>query len=234
MSENFPYHVAIIMDGNGRWAKQQGKNRTYGHYIGSNVVDKIVEAAIEEGVKYLTLYTFSTENWKRPKSEIRFLMFLLKKQLIKKRELFLRKNVKFNVIGDIDVFEDEIKENINQLIEITENNTGLRVSLALNYGGRYEIVRASKEIARKVKEGLIEPDEIDEKLFAQHLYTYDMPDVDLLIRTGGEKRVSNFLLWQISYGEFVFFDKHWPEFSSDDLKVAIEEFKRRKRKFGGL
>ncbi|WP_025209296.1 isoprenyl transferase [Hippea sp. KM1] len=234
MGENFPYHVAIIMDGNGRWAKQQGKNRTYGHYIGSNVVDRIVEAAIDEGVRYLTLYTFSTENWKRPKSEIRFLMVLLKKQLVKKRDLFLKKNVRFGVIGEIDSFDEQIRENIEGLIEATQNNTGLRVNLALNYGGRYEIVRAARQIAEEVKRGDIDPNQIDEGLFARYLYAHDIPDVDLLIRTGGEKRVSNFLLWQISYAEFVFVDKYWPEFTRDDLRAAIEEFKRRKRRFGGL
>ncbi len=234
MNNNFPEHVAIIMDGNGRWATSLGKKRTYGHYIGSIVVDKITRAAAQLGVKYLTLYTFSTENWRRPKSEIRFLMALLKTQLRKKEALFQENDISFGVIGDISVFEKEIRGMIQELIHETRENTKMRLTLALNYGGKYEIVQAAKRIAQDVKSGKLEIEKIDEKLFPKYLYTYDMPDVDLLIRTGGEKRISNFLLWQSSYAEFVFFDKYWPEFTENDLKMAIDEFKTRKRRFGGL
>ncbi len=234
MVENFPKHVAIIMDGNGRWATSLGKKRTYGHYIGSQTVDKITKAAAELGVRYLTLFTFSTENWKRPKSEIRFLMSLLKNLLRKKERLFVDNSIQFNVLGDLSVFDEKIRAMIYKLIDKTKDYKRMRLSLALNYGGKHEIVDASKKICRDVQNGNIKPEMIDEELFAKYLYTFDMPDVDLLIRTGGEKRISNFLLWQSSYAEFVFFDKYWPDFTEDDLRLAIDEFKKRKRRFGGL
>ncbi len=234
MQENFPEHVAIIMDGNGRWATSLGKKRTYGHYIGSLIVNKITESAAKIGIKYLTLYAFSTENWRRPKSEVMFLMALLKTQLGKKEALFRENDIQFRVIGDFSVFDDRIVAMINGLMSKTKNNKGMRLTLALNYGGKHEIARAAKRLCEDVKNGNIKICDIDEALFKNYLYTFDMPDVDLLIRTGGEKRVSNFLLWQSSYAEFVFFDKYWPEFTEDDLVLAIDEFKRRKRRFGGL
>ncbi len=234
MQENFPKHVAVIMDGNGRWATSLGKKRTYGHYIGSLVVDKITKSAAKIGIKYLTLYAFSTENWSRPKSEVRFLMALLKTQLRKKERLFEDNNVKFGVIGNLSAFDSRIVEVINGLIKKTANNNGMKLNLALNYGGKYEIVQAVKKVCEDAKNKYLNIDNIDEKIFERYLYTHDMPDVDLLIRTGGEKRISNFLLWQSSYAEFVFFDKHWPEFTEDDLVAAIDEFKQRKRRFGGL
>ncbi len=234
MQENFPKHVAIIMDGNGRWATSLGKKRTYGHYIGSLVVDKIAKAAAKKGIEYLTLYTFSTENWKRPKSEVRFLMALLKTQLRKKEILFRENEIRFGVIGDISAFDSKIVEVISDLMKKTENNAGMRLNLALNYGGKHEIVQAAKKMCEDAKNKSVNIDNIDEKIFEKYLYTCGMPDVDLLIRTGGEKRISNFLLWQLSYAEFVFFDKYWPEFTEDDLALAIDEFKRRKRRFGGL
>lgn len=234
MQENFPKHVAIIMDGNGRWATSLGKKRTYGHYIGSLVVDKITKAAARIGIKYLTLYAFSTENWSRPKSEVRFLMALLKTQLRKKERLFEDNNVKFGVIGNLSAFDNSIVEVVNGLIKKTENNNGMKLNLALNYGGKYEIVQAVKKVCKDAKNKSLNIDNIDEKIFEGYLYTHGMPDVDLLIRTGGEKRISNFLLWQSSYAEFVFFDKYWPEFTEDDLVAAIDEFKQRKRRFGGL
>ncbi len=234
MAENFPKHVAIIMDGNGRWATSLGKKRTYGHYVGSLVVDKITKAAANIGIKYLTLYTFSTENWKRPKSEVRYLMALLKTQLRKKEVLFRENDVQFRVIGDLSAFDDRIVTMIKDLIGKTENNKRMRLTLALNYGGKHEIVQAAKRLCEDVKKGNVDVCDIDEGLFENYLYTFDMPDVDLLIRTGGEKRISNFLLWQSSYAEFVFFDKYWPEFTEEDLLRAIDEFKRRKRRFGGL
>ncbi len=234
MAENFPEHVAIIMDGNGRWATSLGKKRTYGHYVGSLVVDKITKTAANVGIKYLTLYTFSTENWKRPKSEVRYLMALLKTQLRKKEVLFRENDVQFKVIGDLSVFDDRIVTMIKDLIGKTENNRRMRLTLALNYGGKHEIVQAAKRLCEDVKKGNVNVCDINEGLFENYLYTFDMPDVDLLIRTGGEKRISNFLLWQSSYAEFVFFDKYWPEFTEEDLLRAIDEFKRRKRRFGGL
>jgi len=234
MAENFPKHVAIIMDGNGRWATSLGRKRTYGHYIGSLIVDKITKAAANIGVKYLTLYTFSTENWKRPKSEVRYLMALLKTQLRKKEVLFRENDVQFKVIGDLSAFDDRIVKMINGLIEKTKSNKRMRLTLALNYGGKHEIVQAAKRLCEDVRNGNVKIGDIDERFFEKYLYTFDMPDVDLLIRTGGEKRISNFLLWQSSYAEFVFFDKYWPEFTEDDLVLAIDEFKRRKRRFGGL
>ncbi len=229
-----PIHVAIIMDGNGRWATSLGKNRTYGHYIGSQVVDSISRYCADIGIKYLTLYTFSTENWKRPKSEIRFLMSLLKTQIKKKKELFKENNIRFNVIGDISKLENTIREILSTTIKETKNNKKLTLTLALNYGSRYEITQAVKTIALDAKQGNLKPENITESTIENYLYTKDMPDVDLLIRTGGEKRISNFLLWQSSYAEFVFFDKYWPEFTEKDLQQAIDEFKIRKRRFGGL
>ncbi len=234
MENNFPKHVAIIMDGNGRWATSLGRKRTYGHYVGSLIVDKITKAAARLGVKYLTLYTFSTENWKRPKSEVRFLMSLLKVQLRKKEKLFQENDIEFGVIGDLSVFNEEVKRMIAGLVERTRGNRKMRLTLALNYGGKHEIALACRKLCMDVKEGKRECENIDEELFSKYLYTHDMPDVDLMIRTGGEKRISNFLLYQSSYAEFVFFDKYWPEFTEDDLKLAIDEFKNRKRRFGGL
>ncbi len=234
MENNFPKHVAIIMDGNGRWATSLGRKRTYGHYIGSLTVDKITKAAAKLGIDYLTLYTFSTENWKRPKSEVRYLLSLLKVQLRKKERLFQENDIEFGVIGDLSVFSSEIKEMIAGLVERTKGNQKMRLTLALNYGGKHEIVEACRRFCLDVREGRRECNSIDEELFSHYLYTHDMPDVDLMIRTGGEKRVSNFLLYQSSYAEFVFFDKYWPEFTEDDLKLAIDEFKNRKRRFGGL
>ena len=234
MENNFPKHVAIIMDGNGRWATSLGRKRTYGHYIGSLTVDRITKAAARLGVKYLTLYTFSTENWKRPKSEVRYLLALLRVQLRKKERLFQENDIEFGVIGDLSVFNEEIRSMIAGLRERTRGNSAMRLTLALNYGGKHEIVEACKRICLDIESGKQKCHDINERLFSKYLYTHDMPDVDLMIRTGGEKRISNFLLYQSSYAEFVFFDKYWPEFTEDDLKLAIDEFKNRKRRFGGL
>ncbi len=229
-----PKHVAIIMDGNGRWASSLGKKRTYGHYIGSKVVDVITKASVKAKIRYLTLYAFSTENWKRPKSEVKFLISLLHTQIKKKESLFQENGVKFNVIGDISVYPDKTQDMLRKMMDATKNNTKMTLTLALNYGSKLEITTACKNISEAVKKGEIEPKNISEKTIEQYLFTKDMPDVDLLIRTGGEKRISNFLLWQSSYAEFVFLDKYWPEFTENDLLCAIEEFKHRKRRFGGL
>ncbi len=231
---SYPVHVAIIMDGNGRWALAQGKRRTYGHYIGSQVVDKITKAAVKLKIKYLTLYTFSTENWKRPSSEVRFLISLLDTHLKKEKALLMENNVKFNVIGDISVFPPKTQRMLNDLMETTSRNGSMTLTLALNYGSKLEITQACKKIAQKVLQNRLNINEITESIVAKHLFTSGMPEVDLMIRTGGEKRISNFMLWQCAYAEFVFFDKYWPEFTKEDLEAAIEEFKHRKRRFGGL
>ncbi len=231
---SLPKHVAIIMDGNGRWASSLGKKRTYGHYIGSKVVDSITKASAEIGILYLTLYAFSTENWKRPKPEIKFLISLLNSQMKNKYTLFKKHNIKFNVIGNISVYPQKTQNILHKVMDDTQSNNKMVLTLALNYGSKLELTTACKNIAREVKRGNINPEDITEDTINNHLFTKGIPDVDLLIRTGGEKRVSNFLLWQSSYAEFVFFDKYWPAFSSEDLQKAINEFKQRKRRFGGI
>ena len=229
-----PLHIAIIMDGNGRWALSLGKNRTYGHYIGSNTVDSIVKACIKLKIRYLTLYTFSTENWKRPKSEINFLISLLNTQIKKKENMFIQENIKFNIIGDTDAFPKKTQSILDNIVKKTKNNTEMTLTLALNYGSKFEITQAFKKMAADIINKKIEIEDITEETIDNYLYTKGIPSVDLLIRTGGEKRISNFLLWQSSYAEFVFFQKYWPEFTENDLLFAIDEFKKRKRRFGGL
>ncbi len=234
MSNKTPIHVAIIMDGNGRWALSLGKNRTYGHYIGSKVVDEITKAASGIGIKYLTLYTFSTENWKRPKPEIRFIISLLNIYLKGAERLFRENNIKFNFIGNIKAFPEKTQYILQSVTRKTKHNETMTLTLALNYGSRLEITRACKKIAEDVKEGKLLIADISEGTINNYLYTKGMPDVDLLIRTGREKRISNFLLWKASYAEFVFLDKYWPEFTKFDFIKVIKEFTKRQRKFGGL
>ncbi len=229
-----PLHIAIIMDGNGRWALSLGKNRTYGHYVGSNTVDSIVKACVGLKIKYLTLYAFSTENWKRPKSEIKFLISLLNTQVKKKENIFMQENVKFNTIGNIDAFPKKTQDILNNIEKKTKNNTTMTLTLALNYGSKLEITQAFKKMANDIINKKMKIEDITETVIDNYLYTKGIPSVDLLIRTGGEKRISNFLLWQSSYAEFVFFEKYWPEFTKNDLIIAIDEFKNRKRRFGGL
>ena len=232
-SENFPKHIAIIMDGNRRWARGKNLPVKLGHKAGADNLKKIAKYANKIGVKYLTLYAFSTENWKRSEEEVGGLMFLLKSYL----DDFLKKidtdNIKINVIGDITRLSADIQDSIKKSIEKTKNNTGLVLNIAFNYGGRAELVKATKEIASDVKNGKISEEDINEELISNHLYTVNQPDPDLLIRTSGEMRISGFLIWQISYTEFLFVDKYWPEFSSEDLDLAIEEYKKRNRKYGG-
>ena len=232
-SENFPKHIAIIMDGNRRWARGKNLPVKLGHKAGADNLKKIAKYANKIGVKYLTLYAFSTENWKRSEEEVGGLMFLLKSYL----DDFLKKidtdNIKINVIGDITRLSADIQDSIKKSIAKTENNTGLVLNIAFNYGGRAELVKATKEIASDVKNGKISEEDINEELISNHLYTVNQPDPDLLIRTSGEMRISGFLIWQISYTEFLFVDKYWPEFSSEDLDLAIEEYKKRNRKYGG-
>lgn len=231
---NIPLHIAIIMDGNGRWANLQGKKRIYGHYIGSTVIDKIALKAKKLRVEYLTLYAFSTENWKRPKSEVNFLMTLLAIEVRKKINFLMKENIKFNYLGDISKLPQKQQEAIFDLKEKTKNNQGLKLNFAVNYGSYAEILQACNRICADFYSKENVANQLNEELFEQYLYTKGMPRVDLLIRTGGEKRLSNFLLWQIAYAEIIFLDKYWPEFNEDDFEECIKEFGERKRRFGGL
>ena len=233
MSENsLPKHIAIIMDGNGRWAKQRGFPRTMGHRAGIKSVRRVVEACVELKVSVLTLYAFSVENWQRPKLEINTLMRLLSEFLEKEIDEMNEHDIRFMAIGRLEELPDFVQKRLSRTIEATSRNKGLVLNLALNYGGRSEIVDAVKKIAQKVKRSELDPEEINEASFSQFLYTQGIPDPDLLIRTSGEMRVSNFLLWQISYSEIVVTKKLWPDFNKGDLEKAIQEFQTRERRFG--
>jgi undecaprenyl diphosphate synthase len=229
-----PAHVAIIMDGNGRWAKQRGLPRVEGHRNGVESVRAVVRAAGEVGVKYLTLYAFSVENWNRPKDEVDTLMKYLARFLKNEIGELTRNNVKLEVIGQIYRLPEFVQEQLKKTQEALAKNNGLTLILALSYGGRQEIVEAARAIASKVKAGKLDPAEINEQAISQHLYTHHYPDPDLLIRTSGELRVSNFLLWQISYAEFVVTQTLWPDFRKPEFFAALEEYTRRHRRFGGL
>ena len=227
-----PKHIAIIMDGNGRWAKKRNKNRNYGHRAGGKSVKKIVKACTELGIKNLTLYAFSTENWNRPKLEIDFLMKLLLTSLNEELETLIKNNIKFKIIGNLEKLPKKLKSYLIKVTKKTQNNKKMTLTIALSYGGRKEIVDAIQVIGDKVKNNLISPKNIDESVINQHLYTHYLPDVDLLIRTSGEKRISNFLLWQIAYAELYFTKKLWPDFSTEDLYEAIVNYQKRERRFG--
>jgi undecaprenyl diphosphate synthase len=227
-----PKHVAIIMDGNGRWAKNQGKPRVFGHRNGVNSVQLVVEAAAEIGIKVLTLYTFSTENWNRPKSEIDILMSILVKSLRKELKTLTKNNIKLQTVGKIDILPQKVVKELNEVIDKTKNNTRLTLNLALNYGAREEIVNAIKIISKKVVNKTFSVEEINENIINNHLYTVTLPDVDFLIRTSGEKRISNFLLWQIAYAELYFTDVLWPDFKKEHFFQAIKEYQKRERRFG--
>ena len=227
-----PKHTAIIMDGNGRWAEQKGMPRIFGHQNGVTAVRRIVEAASKFNIKYLTLFTFSVENWDRPRSEVDTLMGLLVQTLKDQFEDMFKNNIKLNAIGDLDTLPGEVREELYTIIESTKDNTGMTLTLALSYGGKQEIFKAVKEISEKVKNDIICLDNFDDSVINDHLYTSNLPDVDLLIRTSGEKRISNFLLWQIAYAELYFTDVYWPDFSEDDLEKAIVEYQNRERRFG--
>ena len=231
-TDRIPAHIAIIMDGNGRWAKKQGLTRLYGHQNGITSIRDIVTFGAKIGIKYLTLYAFSTENWGRPKLEVRKLMQLLKDYLTKELPTFMENNIRFNTIGLIDGLPPVVQEKIAYAVEQTANNDGLTLTLALNYSGRSELKIAVQKIAADVRNGLISPDDIDEQTISNYLFTADMPDPDLLIRTSGEMRVSNFLLWQISYTEIWITDLLWPEFRREHLIEAIKSFQQRERRFG--
>ena len=230
--ENLPVHIAIIMDGNRRWAKEKDLETKQGHKEGAENLKRIAKYANEIGIKYLTVYAFSTENWKRTEEEVGALMFLLKwylNDLLNSSDL---DNVKINVLGDITRLDPGIQKLILKLEDKTKDYTGLKLNIAFNYGGRDEITRAVKSIATSVKNNEISVEDINEDLISNTIYTAGMPDPDLLIRPGGEKRISNFLPWQLSYTEFIFTDKYWPDFNRDDLDEAILEYERRNRKFG--
>ena len=225
-----PQHVAIIMDGNGRWAQERGKKRMEGHSVGVDRVHEITEAATNLGLKYLTLYTFSIENWNRPKEEVDALMQLLMERIDSK--LFMENNVGFKVIGDRSRLPDLVLEALESLEDVTSNNDGMCLTMAVSYSSKWELTDATKRIATKVKIGEIEPEDIDEKLISDHLLTAYMPDPDLMIRTGGEKRISNYLLWQTAYSEFYFTDIYWPQFGPEELYKAIVDYQHRQRRFG--
>ena len=225
-----PQHVAIIMDGNGRWAKARGLERSMGHAEGAETVHEITTAATKLGIKYLTLYTFSTENWNRPAAEVSALMKLLLKHL--EEELFMKNNVRFTTIGDLDRLPKDVYEAVRALEERTKNNTATCLVLALSYSSKWEMTKAMKDIATEVKEGKLNAEDITEETISQHLATNFMPDPDLMIRTGGEQRLSNYLLWQCAYSEFYFTDTFWPDFKEEDLCKAIVEYQGRQRRFG--
>jgi undecaprenyl diphosphate synthase len=230
----FPEHVAIIMDGNGRWAKEKGLPRTAGHREGVKRVQEILRDAHGLGVKFVTLFAFSTENWTRPKREVQMLMHFLDSFLDKQVEEMHKNNVRFLVIGEREPISAKLLKRIAQAQEKTAGNTGLTAILALNYGSRQEMLAACRAFARDVERGSAAPDDLTEKMFSRYLYTRDIPDPDLLIRTSGELRISNFLLWQLSYAELYFTKKYWPDFRTRDLSAAIEDFQGRQRRFGNI
>lgn len=231
--QNLPEHIAIIMDGNRRWAKGKGLTTKEGHKEGSKNLERIAIFCNEIGIKYLTVYAFSTENWKRTKEEVSALMFILRANLDAMLKRLDLKNIKIRVIGEKENIPEDILVKINKLVEKTKNNTGLNLNIAFNYGGRAELVNATKVIAEKVKNGEIKIEDINEDMIANSLYTANQPDPDLMIRTSRELRTSNFLPWQLTYSEFYFPDKHWPEFSNEDLMEAIKVYQKRNRRFGG-
>ena len=231
--ENMPKSIAIIMDGNRRWAKAQGKPVSFGHKEGAKTLEKIVRYANKIGLEYITVYAFSTENWKRAEDEVKTLMLLLQAYLDDYAKRADSENIKVKILGDITALSKGMQKSIRECMERTKNNTGVTFNIALNYGGRDEIIKAIKKIATDVKDEKIKIEDIDEKVVSDNLYTKGMPDPDLLIRTSRELRTSNFLPWQLVYTEFYFPDKHWPEFGEEDLLEAIRVYQKRNRRFGG-
>lgn len=229
-----PRHVAIIMDGNGRWAQRQELPRIKGHQQGAKTVRVITEECARIGIEQLTLYCLSSENWKRPQDELEFLMFLLSQYMIQERETMMENNIRLQIIGRRERIPADVQSEMDKSLEMTSGNTGTCLCLAINYGGRAEIVDAIRQICRKVESEKITPDEVTESVVSEHLYTAGMSDPDLLIRTAGEMRISNYLLWQISYAEMWVTEKMWPEFSITDFHRAIHDFSKRNRRFGGL
>lgn len=232
--DNIPRHIAIIMDGNGRWAKSRGLPRVAGHHNGMKTVKRIAKAADRIGVKVLTLYAFSTENWKRPKAEVEFLMKLPEQFLAIELNELIENNVQVRMMGQMGELPPHTLAAVNEAIVRTQNNTGLILNFALNYGSRAEIVNAARQLAREAAQGRIDPDAVTEEALAARMMSHDLPDPDLLIRTSGELRLSNFMLWQLAYSEFWFTDVYWPEFNEGHLYMAIHEYQRRIRRYGGL
>ena len=231
-TDHLPKHLAVIMDGNGRWAKQKGRLRAFGHENGTKAVREIVEASAELGIENLTLYAFSTENWNRPKIEVRTLMRLLVSSLKKEIKTLQDNNIKLLAIGNLSALPKKAHQELLEVIDNTKSNNKMTLVLALSYGSREEILNTVKKIAVKVKNNIISPENIDESVINEHLYTRNLPDVDLLIRTSGEQRISNFLLWQIAYAELYFTETLWPDFTKENLHEAIIEYQKRERRFG--
>jgi len=231
---NVPEHIAIILDGNGRWATAKGMPRTYGHTIGAKNVETICRAANEMGVKYVTMYAFSTENWSRPADEVKALMKLLGEYIKTCMKTAKKDNLKVRFIGDLSKLDDKLRASIKELTEYSSQFTGLTLTIAINYGSRDEMTRAIKHLASDIKSDKLSVDDINEELFSGYLDTKDIPDPDLMIRTSGEQRLSNYLLWQLAYAEFYFTPVPWPDFTPEELKKAIEEYDKRNRRFGGI
>lgn len=231
---SIPTHVAIILDGNGRWAKSKGMPRNYGHTVGAKNVETICRAADHLGIKYITMYVFSTENWNRPSDEVSALMKLLHSYMKNCEKRANKENMRVRVIGDVTKLDDKLRAQIKSLEENTRQNTGLQFQIAINYGSRDEMIRAMRLLAADIKDEKITPDEITEEKFASYLDTRDIPDPDLLIRTSGEQRLSNYLLWQMAYTEFYFTEVPWPEFTPEELKKAVDVFDHRDRRYGGI
>ena len=232
--DNLPKHVAIIMDGNGRWAKSQNKERTFGHKNAIKAVREAINACNEAGIPYLTLYTFSTENWNRPAEEVDTLMDLLSSTLLQEAEEIFSRGIRIRAIGDLEALPEHVRNQLYNIMELTKNNTKGNLTLALSYGSQKEILNAVKELCKKVKNGDINENDIDEHLFQQHLYTKELPPVDLLIRTSGEVRVSNFMLWQIAYAEMQFIDVLWPDFTKETFFQCILDYQTKERRFGKI
>ncbi|HNW57318.1 MAG TPA: isoprenyl transferase [Bacteroidales bacterium] len=230
--DKLPSHVAIIMDGNGRWARQRGLDRIFGHKQGVNAVRDAIEAAAELGIKYLTIYAFSTENWQRPDDEVSALMGIMVQSLNDETDTLLKNNIKLNIIGDVDRLADDLRKRLNETIEATSEGTGLNLIVALSYSSRWEITEAAKKMSVDAAKGIIDPYSITENDFNKYLTTSGVPDPELMIRTSGELRISNFLLWQLAYSELYFTDKLWPDFGKDDFYSAVIDFQKRERRFG--
>jgi undecaprenyl diphosphate synthase len=230
--KRLPKHIAIIMDGNGRWAKKRGLPRAFGHENGAKAVRQVVEGCAEIGVENLTLYAFSTENWNRPKLEVQTLMRLLISSIKREIKTLQKNNIKLCAIGNLDTLPSKVYKELFDVMEKTKLNNKMTLTVALSYGSREELISSIKEISIKVKNNIISPEKIDESIINEHLYTRNLPDVDLLIRTSGEQRISNFLLWQIAYAELYFTDTLWPDFTKEDLYHAIIEYQKRERRFG--
>lgn len=229
-----PEHIAIILDGNGRWAKSKGMPRTYGHTVGAKNVEIICRAAHDLGVKYVTMYAFSTENWSRPEDEVKALMKLLGEYIKTCMKTAKKDNLRVRFIGDLSKLDDKLKANIKELTEYSSQFTGLTLTIAINYGSRDEMTRAIRRVAADVRDDKLQADDITEDLFSTYLDTDGIPDPDFMIRTSGEQRLSNYLLWQLAYSEFYFTSVPWPEFTPEELKKAIEEYDKRNRRFGGI